>query len=291
MAELNGINGKQLTSAEKSLKGLETQIELAKKAYDAQMAAFDNQLAFAQSQLDALNGVDNSVQSVAVAVQQMNVAVVAALAGQAAGAGKQNTTDNNVKLLESVYKAVLGRGLDGNGLATWTAALANGSVTYENLAQTIATGGRLNGETIMPGYATGGLISGPGTGTSDSIFARLSNGEYVMSADAVRMFGTGLLDQMNAGLLPAFANGGAIGETGPQLQVTSPSRIYTANQVGSMSGGNSNAALVVEIRALGARLDMIQAETKAGALNGGKIVKLLDRVTDGGNAMLTKELA
>ena len=291
VAELNGINGKQLTTAEKSLKGLETQIDLAQKAYDAQMAAFDNQLAFAQSQLDALNGVNTSVLSVAAAMQQMNAAVVAALAGQAAGAGKQNTTDNNVKLLESVYKAVLGRGLDGNGLATWTAALANGSVTYENLAQTIATGGRLNGETIMPGYATGGLISGPGTGTSDSIFARLSNGEYVMSADAVRMFGTGLLDQMNAGLLPAFANGGAIGETGPQLQVTSPSRIYTANQVGSMSGGNSNAALVVEIRALGARLDMIQAETKAGALNGGKIVKLLDRVTDGGNAMLTKELA
>ena len=291
VAELNGINGKQLTTAEKSLKGLETQIDLAKAAYDAQMTAFDNQLSYAQAQMDALNGVDTSVLSVVSAVQQMNSAVVAALSGQASGAAMQNTYDNNVKLLRSVYQAVLGRDLDGNGLATWTAALANGSVTYADLAKTIATGGRINGETIMPGYATGGLISGPGTGTSDSIYARLSNGEYVMSADAVRMFGTGLLDQMNAGLLPAFANGGAIGETGPQLQVTSPSRIYNANQAGSMSGGNSNAGLVVEIRALGARLDMIQAETKAGALNGGKIVKLLDRVTDGGNAMLTKELA
>ena len=291
VAELNTINGKQLTSAEKSLKGLETQIDLAKAAYDAQMTALDNQLSYAQAQMDALNGVDTSVLSVVSAIQQMNSAVVAALSGQASGAAMQNTYDNNVKLLRSVYQAVLGRDLDGNGLATWTAALANGSVTYADLAQTIATGGRINGETIMPGYATGGLISGPGTGTSDSIYARLSNGEYVMSADAVRMFGTGLLDQMNAGLLPAFANGGAIGETGPQLQVTSPSRIYNANQAGSMSGGNSNAGLVVEIRALGARLDMIQAETKAGALNGGKIVKLLDRVTDGGNAMLTKELA
>ena len=247
VAELNGINGKQLTTAEKSLKGLETQIELAKKAYDAQMAAFDNQLAFAQSQLDALNGVNTSVLSVAAAMQQMNAAVVAALAGQAAGAGKQNTTDNNVKLLESVYQAVLGRGLDGNGLATWTAALANGSVTYENLAQTIATGGRLNGETVkIPGYAAGGD------------------------------FGGGLR---------------LVGEHGPELEVTGPSRIYNANQTASMlNGGGSNAGLVTEIRALGARLDMIQAETKAGALNGGKIVKLLDRVTDGGNAMLTKEL-
>jgi hypothetical protein len=225
-------------------------------------------------------------------MQQMNAAVVAALAGQAAGAAKQNTTDNNVALLESVYRAVLGRGLDGNGLATWTAALANGTVTYENLIQTIATGGRLNGETIMPGYATGGLISGPGTGTSDSIFARLSNGEYVMSADAVRMFGTGLLDQMNAGQLPAFANGGAIGETGPQLAVTAPSRIYNANQAGSMSGdGSNNAAVVVELRALRAELESIRANTQAGALNGGKLVRIVDRVTDGGNAMLTKELA
>lgn len=286
VAELNGINGKQLTTAEKSLKGLETQIELAKAAYDAQMAAFDSQLAFAQSQLDALNGVDNSVQSVAAAVQQMNAAVVAALAGQAAGAAMQNTTDNNVALLESVYRAVLGRGLDGNGLATWTAALANGTVTYENLAQTIATGGRLNGETIMPGYATGGLISGPGTGTSDSIFARLSNGEYVMSADAVRKFGTGMLDQMNAGLLPAFARGGAIGETGPQLQVTAPSRIYTANQPAAMlNGGSNNAAMVAELRAIRAELESVKANTQAGALNGGKLVRIVDRVTEGGNAM------
>jgi hypothetical protein len=248
VAELNGINGKQLTAAEKSLKGLETQIELAKAAYDAQMTAFDSQLAFAQAQLDALNGIDNSVLSVAAAMQQMNAAVVAALSGQAAGAAMQNTTDNNVALLESVYRAVLGRGLDGNGLATWTAALANGSVTYENLVQTIATGGRLNGETVkIPGYAAGGD------------------------------FGGGLR---------------LVGERGPELEVTGPSRIYNANQTASMlNGGGSNAGLVTEIRALGARLDMIQSETKAGALNGGKIVKLLDRVTDGGNAMLTKELA
>ena len=106
----------------------------------------------------------------------------------------------------------------------------------------------------MPGYATGGLISGPGTGTSDSIYARLSNGEYVMSADAVRMFGTGLLDQMNAGLLPAFANGGAIGEAGPQLAVTAPSRIYNANQAGSMSGGGDRQDAANEVRQLRAEL-------------------------------------
>ena len=39
--------------------------------------------------------------------------------------------------------------------------------------------------------AGGGEIMGPGTGTSDSIPARLSDGEFVMTADAVRGAGNG----------------------------------------------------------------------------------------------------
>lgn len=81
VAELNGINGKQLTTAEKSLKGLEDQIKQAKDSYDLQMAQYDQQLEFAQAQMDALNGVDNSIKSVADAISAMNTAVIAALAG------------------------------------------------------------------------------------------------------------------------------------------------------------------------------------------------------------------
>ena len=39
--------------------------------------------------------------------------------------------------------------------------------------------------------ADGGAINGPGTGTSDSIPALLSDGEFVMTADAVRGAGGG----------------------------------------------------------------------------------------------------
>ena len=39
--------------------------------------------------------------------------------------------------------------------------------------------------------AGGGEIVGPGTGTSDSIPARLSDGEFVMTAQAVRNAGNG----------------------------------------------------------------------------------------------------
>ena len=64
--------------------------------------------------------------------------------------------------------------------------------------------------------ATGGLILGPGTGTSDSIPARLSNGEYVIRADAVAKYGTGFLDSINSGRAsrPKFATGGLVGKAG-----------------------------------------------------------------------------
>lgn len=45
-------------------------------------------------------------------------------------------------------------------------------------------------------FATGGYVSGPGTGTSDSIPARLSNGESVMNARSTAMFGP-LLSSLN----------------------------------------------------------------------------------------------
>lgn len=45
-------------------------------------------------------------------------------------------------------------------------------------------------------FASGGLVTGPGTGTSDSIAARLSNGESVMTAKATSMFAP-LLSSLN----------------------------------------------------------------------------------------------
>lgn len=57
------------------------------------------------------------------------------------------------------------------------------------------------------GHATGGLITGPGTGTSDSIPARLSNGEYVIRAAAVRQYGTDMLNAIN---WQQYATGGYV---------------------------------------------------------------------------------
>lgn len=47
-------------------------------------------------------------------------------------------------------------------------------------------------------FATGGLITGPGTGTSDSIPIMASAGEFVVTAAAARQFGYGNLARINA---------------------------------------------------------------------------------------------
>ena len=47
--------------------------------------------------------------------------------------------------------------------------------------------------------ANGGIVYGAGTGTSDSIPAMLSNGEYVMTAAAVQRIGVSMLDRLNYG--------------------------------------------------------------------------------------------
>jgi lambda family phage tail tape measure protein len=80
-------------------------------------------------------------------------------------------------------------------------------------------------------YADGGSIVGAGTGTSDSIPAMLSNGEYVLQASAVKKYGS-LLDAMNNGTAH-FASGGAVGTVAPS------SGGSNTNLSLSLSAGNS----------------------------------------------------
>ncbi len=47
------------------------------------------------------------------------------------------------------------------------------------------------------GYNKGGLVTGSGSGTSDSIPARLSNGEYVVKANAVSRYGVDFMNSLN----------------------------------------------------------------------------------------------
>ena len=88
----------------------------------------------------------------------------------------------------------------------------------QKLVKAAESGGFSSGG-LVPGLAAGGFISGPGTGTSDSIPARLSAGEFVMSARSVQDYGPETFARMNRGLnvgsirgmsIPRFAEGGLV---------------------------------------------------------------------------------
>jgi hypothetical protein len=87
------------------------------------------------------------------------------------------------------------------------------------LIQKLAEGG----QAITAGFRRmAGRITGPGTETSDSVPALLSQGEFVIRAASVRKFGEGFFAALNAGFLPAmprFAAGGAVGSSVSQVMM------------------------------------------------------------------------
>lgn len=107
-------------------------------------------------------------------------------------------------------------------------------------------------------FATGGYISGPGTSTSDSIPALLSNGEYVIRAAAVRKFGLQNLDWINKGLpIPRFADGGLVG-------AVSNMAVPRAEHVGSIDISLDGSAPVTLSGAPDALKELANAARKFG---------------------------
>ena len=97
-------------------------------------------------------------------------------------------------------------------LAQWLGVFAVYSA-FPMIASGMTPADAANRTVFAINKATGGYISGPGTGTSDSIPAMLSNGEYVIRSAAVNMIGRPALDALNAGRVPEFSGGGSVDDT------------------------------------------------------------------------------
>ena len=97
----------------------------------------------------------------------------------------------------------------------------------------------------IPGKASGGLIKGPGTGTSDSILAGIrgyaaggilsvSAGEYVMRQRAVDSWGVKGMDAINTGLITPHTVSSIAGEN-----TQAGNTVYNVSM--TVNGGNNNA--------------------------------------------------
>jgi hypothetical protein len=130
------------------------------------------------------------------------------IGGGAALIGMSNSQKENVK--PSLIKGPTGSELLAQQPGTYGFNVANFSQRTPSAANPVFPGGNYVAPTVPTGAApifdygrvrypttgimnakVGGHISGPGDGTSDSIPARLSDGEFVMTAKAVRGAGKG----------------------------------------------------------------------------------------------------
>lgn len=121
--------------------------------------------------------------------------------------------------LEGVAEIVKATGVAFEGMGRGIEAALNGVnavlSTFADLIKSIADAvvavvALVQGRSINYGhgyahlFAEGGKVEGPGTSTSDSIPARLSNGEFVIKASSAKLIGYDVLDDMNdSGKLPA----------------------------------------------------------------------------------------
>jgi hypothetical protein len=97
------------------------------------------------------------------------------------------------QVITSLFQALAGAfggGIGGGIAGTWTTTAGGPNFTPNSYVP----GG------FYPGIqaATGGYVSGPGTGTSDSIPARLSDGEFVVNSAATKRH-RGVLEMLNTG--------------------------------------------------------------------------------------------
>lgn len=120
-------------------------------------------------------------------------------------------------------------------------SLANSAI--DSIASTIfkagtaGSGGGIIGSLLgAVKLAGGGRVVGPGSGTSDSIPALLSHGEFVMNAASSQKYGP-LLAALNSGTVRRFAAGGAVSMPASSNAVPSA----------SASGGGS-ISMVVDVR-------------------------------------------
>jgi TP901 family phage tail tape measure protein len=153
--------------------------------------------------------IDTAIQNYADSMMKLNGLQTAAqnLNGFVVRVPVEISVSNSAALDPATYATGQGRARQGNAVFEAT----GGPIGF-------ATGGTAGG------YPFGGLLDGPGGGTSDSINARLSKGEYVIPAARVKQYGVPLFEQIRAG----------------KFQQPAPS--YQASPMLSTGGGSNRSA-------------------------------------------------
>ncbi|MBZ6259766.1 hypothetical protein KVH22_30065 [Streptomyces olivaceus] len=196
--------------------------------------------------LNVQSEIERTPDSHTVTVDTLNAAAIAAL--EAVGVKTRRLPDGRTEVytangsalgsIGAVDKAL--KNLDGNTAST---SVINTIITnyVTNYLQgrsqhdiTGAAGGLYTGDSIKRGrgYAAGGRVRGPGTPTSDDVFAPwLAVNEYVTRASAVDHYGVDLFDALNNKQLPVPVMRAALRVGLPAAQQTAAVSSPTGPQV------------------------------------------------------------
>jgi hypothetical protein len=198
----------QLTADEKQVLLLEEQIVSAEASRDAQLEALEQQYQIEVNQYNALLGIDTSVKSVTEAIGTLRGAIAAMASAQAAA--------------KAAASAGIGAGI-GAGAGGGSAGLKLTGEKYQGFDLA-----KIRGAADLMAAAAQNNVQTSGR-TGAEIQQAISNA-------------TGLAVNMdNATRAKQFAMGGyhtggvrMVGERGPELEATGPSRIFSHNQTASM---------------------------------------------------------
>ena len=251
----NDISG--LASVTDSSLAVEQQ---ALDAAKAQLTALDTVLSKAQEQVDIAKGQSTTLLSIDQAMQALGSAILSATA---------NPVNAATAAVGQAYQGALGRAPDAAGLAFWQQQAAAG-VSVGDIQSAITMSPEA---TIQGMYET--LLHRP----ADAAGLQYWLGQYAKGVSFADI-GNAITGSREAtGTIPGFAGGGdfgggwrLVGENGPELEATGPSRIFNASQTSDLfarlaSPSSNNDALVAEVKAMREEIQALAGRCRGTALS------------------------
>lgn len=216
-AKMNGENYLQLM-VEQSQQELEAIKEAGQKECETKEEYNARLLAAQQKYNDSVKAKNDAEVQMQLAKTQAIGSIMGSLSSMIGAFGEENLTALKLSKALAIAEVAINQGIaiseavknatsdPKNALAPWlipvkiAAAVAAVTTTIVTAVKSIndaekqiaeAEAQKSSGKTgtvTVKGYSTGGLVKGEGTGTSDSIPARLSAGEFVIPAKTYKMF-------------------------------------------------------------------------------------------------------
>jgi len=251
--------GLQLSTDEQTLQQLKDQEEAARGRYEAQIDKLDDQLEAAQAQLNALFGIDTSVKSVAEAISALGSAIGAARVAQTT-AKASITPDPTINSTASKAAAA---GLTNLGVYSSKTAKNPPSAAFVERNVGKAYYQIRGAEQLLSAASSLGIQTSGKTGTEiQKAVANATNAVINM-------------DNKTRG--QQFAMGGMfgggvrmVGERGPELEATGPSRIFSTKQTAELF---RNPELVAEVKNLREEVAGLRSEQRQLQASNSKYVK------------------